>query len=97
MKADLYIGDNPPKSIELLTAPLRGQLIIWDGSEYIIHQVAHDADKRKLRVEVAQACDRMAPPVAEQTSEATPDLTPEMLDVARDILGIELDTDLETE
>jgi hypothetical protein len=49
MKADLYIGDDV-HSVEIISTPFPGQLVIHDGYSHRISDVVHDCDKKKLRL-----------------------------------------------
>jgi hypothetical protein len=49
MKADLYIGDDV-HSVEIISIPFPGQLVIHDGRGHRISDVVHDCDKKKLRL-----------------------------------------------
>ncbi len=50
MKADLYIGENSPVSIEIVSPPRLGEKVIFKGRKLWIRGIAHDADKKKLRI-----------------------------------------------
>lgn len=95
MKGQLYIGDDMvAETVEVVAPPREGDLIIYQGKRLRVREMGHNIDRKKLQI----MCHATRPnPVVEQTGEIVPDLTPEMIDVAKEVLGIDLDDDLETE
>ncbi len=93
MKGQLYIGDDMvAETVEVVSSPRSGDLIIFEGKRLRIREVGHNVDRKKLQimchVPPAPAEEPIAPVVTFGPYEH--DLTAGELEVAKDILGIDL-------
>ena len=51
MKAQLYIGDDMvAETVEVVSPPREGDLIIFEGKRLRIREVGHNVDRKKLQI-----------------------------------------------
>ncbi len=51
MKGQLYIGDDMvAETVEVVSSPRSGDLIIFEGKRFRIREVGHNVDRKKLQI-----------------------------------------------